>query len=121
MGLSGAEHPELSSPAIQQRVLAIARQVAHGSVRRNAPLATFLAGHHLATRQSQGARLDAVLDEVASAVARLIDSETPAAVPPRLHCASCGCQVEAGAVVQPCSDPDCCCQQLPRSATSAVG
>lgn len=53
-------------------LLALARDVAHGSVRRFAPLATFLAGFHAGARSEAAARLDAV-DSAAAAAHALLD------------------------------------------------
>jgi hypothetical protein len=30
-----------------------------------------------------------------------------------MRCAECGCLVDARRVVERCSDPDCCCKDLP--------
>jgi hypothetical protein len=50
-------------------VLDLARLVAHGTERRNAPLATFLAGRFAADRWRQGASVTQALEE-ATAIAR---------------------------------------------------
>ena len=50
-------------------VLALAREVAHGTERRYAPLATFLAGQYVARRAEAGVSAPAALAE-ARAVAR---------------------------------------------------
>ncbi|MFN2568628.1 MAG: DUF6457 domain-containing protein [Candidatus Dormibacteria bacterium] len=42
------------SPAVMVRLLDLARNVAHGTERRNAPLATYLAGQYVALRMAQG-------------------------------------------------------------------
>jgi len=37
-----------------------------------------------------------------------------------VHCAECGCLVDAGRVVERCGDPDCCCRDLPDKSRDAV-
>lgn len=38
-----------------------------------------------------------------------------------MRCAGCGCLVDAGQVVKRCTDPQCCCRELPDKATVSVG
>lgn len=59
-----------------EAVLALARDVAHGTERRNAPLATFLLGQFVLARKAEGAPVPTVLDE-AQALARTLLSDAP--------------------------------------------
>jgi uncharacterized protein DUF6457 len=54
-----------------EALLDLARDVAHGTERRNAPLATFLVGQFVAARAAEGATAPAALDE-ARALARTL-------------------------------------------------
>ena len=54
-----------------QALLDLARDVAHGTERRNAPLATFLVGQFVAARVAEGATARAALDE-ARVLARIL-------------------------------------------------
>jgi uncharacterized protein YcfJ len=56
------------SPDEEDAVLVLARLVAHGSERRNAPLAAFLAGKFVGHRLGQGVPVNQALSE-ASAIA----------------------------------------------------
>jgi hypothetical protein len=53
-------------------VLDLARVVAHGTERRNAPLATFLAGSFVRERCRQGASVAQALDEATAIAADLL-------------------------------------------------
>ena len=61
----GAQLP----PDAANRILRLAREIAHGTERKNAPLATFLIGRYVAVRAAEGATVERALDE-ATAVAR---------------------------------------------------
>lgn len=56
----------------------VAREVAHGSERLNAPLSTYVAGRYVASRVAAGADEAAALAEVEQAVKRVLaeDSST---------------------------------------------
>lgn len=57
----------------QAAVLAIARDVAHGTERKYAPLASFVAGCYVQRALQDGRDADEALAEVSAAVARLLD------------------------------------------------
>jgi hypothetical protein len=63
----------------QAAVLSVARDVAHGTERKYAPLAAFIAGRHVEARVNQGADPQVALGEFSAAVARLL--EAPRAAP----------------------------------------
>ncbi len=65
---SGADALDLDEEIVAA-VLALAREVAHGSERRHAPLATFLAGQYVARRARDDVTVAAALAE-ARAMAR---------------------------------------------------
>jgi hypothetical protein len=65
------------TPHLRGRVLRIARDVAHGTERKNAPVATFIAGRYVEARCAEGADAETALNEVAEAVARLLPGATP--------------------------------------------
>jgi hypothetical protein len=67
----------LLTPRLQAAVLRLARDVAHGSERKNAPLAAFIAGRYVEHRLRQNIDAEAALAEVIDAAAALL-SETPA-------------------------------------------
>lgn len=62
------------SSADRRSLLDVARTAAHGSERRNAPLATFVAGRYVAERVARGGDPVAALDEVRAAVDAEIES-----------------------------------------------
>lgn len=62
----------LLTPALEAAVLSLARDIAHGTERRNAPLATFLAGRYLEARRAAGIDPEAALGEVAAMAAALM-------------------------------------------------
>ena len=64
----------------EDQVLKLASVVAHGSERRNAPLATFLAGCYVALRVSEGADAAKALDEAVRVAHRLLPQEPVAPV-----------------------------------------
>ncbi len=68
--------PPLPPPTVGA-LLRIARRVAHGSERVNAPLSTYVAGRHVAARVAAGGDEAAALAEVEAAVSRLL-GQTPA-------------------------------------------
>lgn len=59
-------------PSVQGRVLGIARDVAHGTERSNAPLATFLAGRYVERRTAQGISAEQAIAEAEQVVSRLL-------------------------------------------------
>jgi Domain of unknown function (DUF6457) len=65
------------TPRLQARLLTIARDIAHGTERRNAPVCAFIAGRYVEARHAQGVDADAALSEVAEAAARLLRDATP--------------------------------------------
>ena len=54
-------------------ILDFTREVAHGSERKNAPLATFLAGWYVGSRVSQGATPEEAWSEAAELGRQLLD------------------------------------------------
>lgn len=73
-----AEEP--FGPDLRAALLRLARDVAHGTERRNAPLATFIAGRHVEARLRQGIEPGTALTEVSRAAAALLsdaDGATP--------------------------------------------
>ena len=56
-------------------VLRLARDVAHGSERRHAPLATFLAGQFVAARVGAGSTASAALDEALALAEELLGAD----------------------------------------------
>ena len=60
------------SPEEEEAVLLLARLVAHGTERRNAPLATFLAGKFAARRAGEGASPGQALAEAAAVAEDLL-------------------------------------------------
>lgn len=73
----GADEPSLRLPRERNPILLLARDVAHGTERRNAPLATYLAGRYVAARMAGGADERTALDEVRETVAALLPPEQP--------------------------------------------
>ena len=63
------------------RLLAAARDVAHGVERRITPLAAFVLGSAVERRTSGGTARDQALSESLSALEELIPDEEPGAVP----------------------------------------
>lgn len=57
----------------QAAVLSIARDIAHGTERKYAPLAAFVAGRHVEARVRQGADVYVAMREVSEAVGRLLE------------------------------------------------
>jgi hypothetical protein len=66
--------PPLSAEEVDV-LLTLASDVAHGSVRRFAPLATFLAGFHAGTRSGTDTRRDAITEAATTARLLLDDDE----------------------------------------------
>lgn len=60
------------SPRMQAEVLGLARDVAHGTERKAAPLAAFIAGHVVQRAIDDGEDVDEALHKVSDAVARLL-------------------------------------------------
>lgn len=56
----------------QEPVLDLARIVAHGTERKNAPLAAFIAGRYCALREAEGVEPSAALAEAIDAARRLL-------------------------------------------------
>jgi Domain of unknown function (DUF6457) len=65
------------TPELRATLLRIARDVAHGTERRNAPVAAFIAGRYVEARRAQGVTAAAALSEVAEVAARLLPDATP--------------------------------------------
>ena len=66
------------SPHTQAEVLGLARDVAHGTERKAAPLASFVAGRYVQRAVADGRDVDQALREVSEAVERLLGpSATP--------------------------------------------
>ena len=65
--LDGGGDPLLDAD-LERAVLALARDVAHGTYRRNAPLATFLAGRALERRVAAGAGAAEAVADVRAAI-----------------------------------------------------
>jgi hypothetical protein len=74
--LDAHDHAPGLPPGVQGRVLRIARDVAHGTERRNAPLATFIAGQYVQRRTAQGISVEEAMAEVEAVVARLLAEAT---------------------------------------------
>ncbi|MGH3665962.1 MAG: DUF6457 domain-containing protein [Egibacteraceae bacterium] len=72
--LGGTGMPPLDQPT-RSALLDLARVVAHGTERKNAPLATYLAGGYVAGRVARGAAPDAALTELRDTVAGLVDDD----------------------------------------------
>jgi hypothetical protein len=49
--------------ALEKPILALARVVAHGTERKNAPLAAYVAGRYVVARSAQGVDEKAAMDE----------------------------------------------------------
>lgn len=58
----------------EELILELARQVAHGTERKNAPLATFLAGAYVGAQQASGFSAGNATAEAVSAARRLLPS-----------------------------------------------
>jgi hypothetical protein len=76
LGIDGG----LLTPRLQAGVLDLARDVAHGSERKNAPVAAFVAGRYVQARMAQGADAETALNEVRQAAAGLLTPD-PGATP----------------------------------------
>lgn len=72
---AGATQP-LLTPREQARVLRLARDVAHGSERKYAPLAAFIAGRYVELRIADGVDAATALDDVTRAAAELLSDST---------------------------------------------
>ena len=60
------------SPRTQAEVLGLARDVAHGTERKAAPLASYVAGRYVECAVKSGRDVDAALHDVSEAVERLL-------------------------------------------------
>ncbi|HEX2274507.1 MAG TPA: DUF6457 domain-containing protein [Acidimicrobiales bacterium] len=60
-----------------EAVLDLARDVAHGSERRHAPLATFLAGQFVVARAADGTPVAAALEEARALAGELLGDAEP--------------------------------------------
>jgi hypothetical protein len=60
-----------------EALLDLARHVAHGTERRNAPLATFLVGQFVPARMAEGATARAALDEARALARSLLPDARP--------------------------------------------
>ncbi|MQB00251.1 MAG: hypothetical protein GEU78_08160 [Actinobacteria bacterium] len=69
-GPDAALSRELKNP-----LLDLARVVAHSTERKNAPLATFIAGRYVELRRAQGADDMTAIGEVAEAAEKLLPAE----------------------------------------------
>ena len=56
----------------ERSILGLARTVAHGTERKNAPLTTFLVGRYCALREQQGATPEEALAEAEEVAERLL-------------------------------------------------
>jgi hypothetical protein len=64
------------APATVGALLHIARNVAHGSERLNAPLSTYVAGRYVASRVAAGADEKTAIAEVEQAVKRVLAEDS---------------------------------------------
>ena len=64
------------TPRAQAALLSMARDVAHGSERKYAPLASFVAGRYVELAARNGRDIESALRDVGEAVTRLL-RETP--------------------------------------------
>lgn len=71
MEQAGADRLDLDEEIVAA-VLALAKEVAHGSERRHAPLATFLAGQYVARRAHDDVTVAAALAEAQSLARQLL-------------------------------------------------
>jgi hypothetical protein len=58
-------------------LLRIAREVAHGTERLNAPLSTYVAGRHVAARVAAGVDEATAIADVEAAITRLLAASAP--------------------------------------------
>lgn len=63
-------------PDHNNRILDLARIVAHATERKNAPLATFIAGRYSALREQQGADSATAIAEAAEVARRLLPDDS---------------------------------------------
>jgi len=80
LGQAGAESADLGDEETAI-VLELAREVAHGSERRFAPLSTFLAGRFVGERTAHGTPPGEALAEAVAIARRLLTSTVPADLP----------------------------------------
>jgi len=73
---------EFLDPELRRELLRLARDVAHATERRNAPLATFIAGRYVEARQRQGIDPGTALAEVSRMAAALLPADAGATPPP---------------------------------------
>ena len=72
----GLEGPAIT-PGLRMMLLDMARDIAHGTERRNAPVAAFIAGRYVEARCAQGVTAETALREVGDVAARLLPDATP--------------------------------------------
>lgn len=72
----GGRGPEGVGDGVRESLLDLARIVAHGTERKNAPLATYLAGSFVAMRAVRGVDEDMALHEAVSIAQRLLSRST---------------------------------------------
>jgi Domain of unknown function (DUF6457) len=65
----------------RSRILAVARDVAHGVERRITPLATYLLGAAVAERTARGAAADEALHDAVELLESLVPDAEPDAIP----------------------------------------
>ncbi|HZB97415.1 MAG TPA: DUF6457 domain-containing protein [Candidatus Sulfotelmatobacter sp.] len=63
---------DVAAAHVVARLLDLARDVAHGSERKNAPLAAYLAGRYVALRQADGVDVETALREAESVAKELM-------------------------------------------------
>jgi hypothetical protein len=80
-GLAERLGVEALSDDERSRILAVARDVAHGVERRITPLATYLLGAAVARRTSQGAAEDQALRDAIEVAESLVPDAEPDAIP----------------------------------------
>ena len=61
--------------ALENPILTLARVVAHGTERKNAPLAAYVAGRYVVARSAQGVDETAAMDEAVETARSIIPTE----------------------------------------------
>lgn len=72
----GITGPLITAP-LRAGLLRLARDIAHGTERSNAPVAAFIAGRYVEARCGHGVSAETALTEVREIVARLLPDATP--------------------------------------------